>query len=189
MAAVLFVDLDRFKRVNDLHGHGVGDELLIAVAQRLSAVLRSGDTLARMSGDEFVILCEDVESSAHVDTIASRVGAAISTPFNLLSMEIEITASVGIAFMGPGDQLSEELLRDADTAMYQAKRKGVAGTRSSTCASSISPTNAPTWNATCEAQHYAKSCTPTTNRSSQRATGASRASKPSCAGRTRLGDW
>ena len=124
MAAVLFVDLDRFKQVNDLHGHGVGDELLIAVAQRLSAVLRSGDTLARMSGDEFVILCEDVENSAHVDTIASRVGAAISTPFNLLSMEIEITASVGIAFMGPGDQLSEELLRDADTAMYQAKRKG-----------------------------------------------------------------
>ena len=77
-----------------------------------------------MSGDEFVVLCDDVESSAHVDRIASRVGVAIAAPFNLSGTKVEITASVGIAFMGPGGQLSEELLRDADTAMYQAKRKG-----------------------------------------------------------------
>jgi diguanylate cyclase (GGDEF)-like protein len=125
-AAVLFVDLDRFKLVNDEHGHGVGDALLIAVAERLGGALRSGDTLARMSGDEFVILCEDLDSSAHVEEIASRIDAAISAAFVLPEVSLTISASIGIAFVGRGDQLSEELLRDADTAMYQAKRKGGA---------------------------------------------------------------
>ncbi|MDQ1534176.1 MAG: hypothetical protein QOF28_1937 [Actinomycetota bacterium] len=125
-AAVLFVDLDRFKLVNDEHGHGVGDALLIAVAERLGGALRSGDTLARMSGDEFVILCEDLDSSAHVEEIASRIDDAISAAFVLPEANLTISASVGIAFVGRGDQLSEELLRDADTAMYQAKRKGGA---------------------------------------------------------------
>ena len=123
-AAVLFTDLDRFKLVNDLYGHGVGDELLVAVAKRLTAVLRPGDTLARMSGDEFVILCEDLDVPAHVNAIAARVGAAIATPFIFSGLKVEVTASVGIAFSGPGDELSEQVLRDADAAMYQAKRKG-----------------------------------------------------------------
>jgi diguanylate cyclase (GGDEF)-like protein len=126
MAAVLFVDLDRFKLVNDLYGHGVGDELLVALAQRLSAVLRSGDTLARMSGDEFVILCEDLDGPAEVDVIAARIGAAVAAPFVLSAAVVDMTASVGIAFSARGDQLSEELLQEADTAMYQAKRKGGA---------------------------------------------------------------
>jgi diguanylate cyclase (GGDEF)-like protein len=124
LAAVLFADLDRFKLVNDLYGHGVGDQLLIAVAERLSAVLRPGDTLARMSGDEFVILCEDLDGPTQVDVIADRIGAAIAAPFVLSGIEVDVTASVGIAHSGPGDQLSEELLKDADTAMYQAKRSG-----------------------------------------------------------------
>jgi diguanylate cyclase (GGDEF)-like protein len=123
-AAVLFADLDRFKLVNDLYGHGVGDELLVAVAHRLTSALRPGDTLARMSGDEFVILCEDLDAPAQADVIAARMGAAVAAPFVLSGVEVDITASVGIAFSGPGDQLSEELLRDADTAMYQAKRGG-----------------------------------------------------------------
>jgi diguanylate cyclase (GGDEF)-like protein len=126
IAAVFFADLDRFKLVNDRYGHSVGDQLLVAVAQRLTAELRPGDTLARMSGDEFVILCEDLGGRAQADMIASRIGAAIAAPFSLSGAEVEVTASVGIAFSGRGDQLSERLLQDADMAMYQAKRKGGA---------------------------------------------------------------
>jgi diguanylate cyclase (GGDEF)-like protein len=126
LAAVLFADLDRFKQVNDLYGHGVGDELLVAVTERLSAVLRPGDTLARMSGDEFVILCEDLDDTAQADVIATRIGAAVSAPFVLSCAEVVMSVSVGIAFSGRGAQLSEQLLQDADTAMYQAKRKGGA---------------------------------------------------------------
>jgi diguanylate cyclase (GGDEF)-like protein len=126
IAAVLFADLDRFKLVNDQYGHSVGDELLVAVVKRLSDILRPGDTLARMSGDEFVILCEDLDDVAQVDAIAVRVGAALEAPFVLSGAELKVTASVGVAFAGQGDQLSEQILQDADTAMYQAKRKGGA---------------------------------------------------------------
>jgi diguanylate cyclase (GGDEF)-like protein len=122
VAALLFVDLDQFKLVNDLHGHGVGDQLLIAVAQRLTAVLRPGDTLARMSGDEFVIFCEDLDSGAQVEMIAARLAAAVAAPFDLSGTEVDVTASVGIAFSS--GQPAEQLINDADTAMYQAKRKG-----------------------------------------------------------------
>jgi diguanylate cyclase (GGDEF)-like protein len=124
VAAILFADLDRFKQVNDLHGHSVGDELLVAVADRLRAVVRPGDTLARTAGDEFVVLCEDINGRSHADSIATRIGAAVAAPFELSIGEVLMTASVGIAFSGPTDQLSEQLLQDADTAMYQAKRKG-----------------------------------------------------------------
>jgi diguanylate cyclase (GGDEF)-like protein len=122
--AILFVDLDRFKSVNDLYGHRVGDDLLIAVAGRITGALRSGDTLARLSGDEFVILCEDLNEPAEVDVIAARVVAAIAVPFVVSGHEVNVTASMGIAFSGRGDQLSEQILQDADAAMYQAKRDG-----------------------------------------------------------------
>jgi diguanylate cyclase (GGDEF)-like protein len=128
-AAVLFADLDDFKLVNDELGHRVGDELLVAIAARLTAVLREGDTLARMSGDEFVILCEDLRDVTEVEEIATRIDVAMATPFTLFVAEVGITASVGIALSGlsgPGDQLSHRLLADADTAMYQAKRQGGA---------------------------------------------------------------
>jgi diguanylate cyclase (GGDEF)-like protein len=126
LAAVLFADLDQFKLVNDMYGHAVGDALLIAVAGRLSAVLRPGDTLARMSGDEFVILCEDLDKPAEIEAIAARVVDAIARPFVLGGVKVEVTASVGIAYSGRGDLLSNQLLQDADTAMYQAKRSGGA---------------------------------------------------------------
>jgi len=127
VASVLFVDLDQFKQINDSYGHRVGDELLVAVAQRLSSQLRPGDTLARLSGDEFVILCEDLAVSSEADTIADRIGAALQEPFDLSVAGIETSASIGIAFAGrPGHHLPEEILHDSDTAMYQAKRKGGA---------------------------------------------------------------
>jgi len=125
-AAVLFADLDEFKQVNDVFGHHTGDELLIAVALRLSGLVRSGDTLARVSGDEFVLLCEDLDGLADVEILASRIDAALADPFRLADFELAVTASVGVAYAGPGEEISSRLLINADTAMYQAKRKGGA---------------------------------------------------------------
>jgi diguanylate cyclase (GGDEF)-like protein len=124
VAAVMFADLDHFKLVNDAHGHRIGDELLAAVARRLSEQLRPGDTLARLSGDEFAILCEDLGEASQADSIATRIGAALVEPFVLSSCTVETAASIGIAFVGRADHLPEDLLHDADVAMYQAKRKG-----------------------------------------------------------------
>jgi diguanylate cyclase (GGDEF)-like protein len=126
--AVLFVDLNRFKRVNDTYGHQVGDELLIAVAERLLTTLRPADTLARMSGDEFVILCEDLDDEARAVAIAARVDAALARPFLLSGIDVHITASIGIAFTGRENNAPVDLIRDADLAMYQSKRKS-AGRR------------------------------------------------------------
>jgi diguanylate cyclase (GGDEF)-like protein len=126
-SAILFADLDRFKQVNDTHGHQVGDELLLAVANRLASLVRPGDTLARFSGDEFVFLCEDLASVADAETLASRIDQSFADPFSLGDLDLAITASVGTAYAGPGTDLSAQLLVDADIAMYQAKRKGGAG--------------------------------------------------------------
>jgi diguanylate cyclase (GGDEF)-like protein len=123
--AVLFADLDSFKAVNDVHGHRAGDDLLIAVAKRLRALLRPGDTLARVSGDEFVILCEDLDDESQAETIGARIADALLTPFQIAGAKLEISASVGIAFAGRGEPYSpEQMLENADVAMYQAKRRG-----------------------------------------------------------------
>jgi diguanylate cyclase (GGDEF)-like protein len=124
--AVYFIDLDLFKAVNDTHGHGVGDELLIAVAGRLGGLLRPPDTLARLSGDEFVAVCEDLDSTDHAGAIGARITAALHRPFPLSTAEVTISASIGIACTHMGDQDAEQLLHDADMAMYQAKHKGGA---------------------------------------------------------------
>ncbi|HET9771748.1 MAG TPA: EAL domain-containing protein [Acidimicrobiia bacterium] len=126
IAAVLFVDLDRFKLVNDVYGHRAGDELLVAVAERLTTVLRPGDTLARLAGDEFVVLCEDLDTPVRADAIAARIGTALAPPFSVMGVELAVTASVGIAFLTADTQAAEHLLQDADMAMYQAKRQGGA---------------------------------------------------------------
>ena len=126
-AAVLFADLDRFKQVNDTYGHQAGDELLIAVGQRLSALVRPGDTLARISGDEFVFLCEDLRHAEDVEILAARINNALSSPFQLTGFKITISASVGMAYAGPGQAITTQLVTDADIAMYQAKRNGGAG--------------------------------------------------------------
>lgn len=126
-AAVLFADLDHFKQVNDTYGHQVGDELLIAVARRLKAHARPGDTLARVSGDEFVFLCEDLESAADAEGLARRINQSFDLPFLLSGIPLKVTASIGVAFAGPGERVSDELIMHADTAMYRAKRRGGAG--------------------------------------------------------------
>jgi diguanylate cyclase (GGDEF)-like protein len=121
-AAVLFVDLDRFKQVNDTYGHAAGDGLLVAVSDRLADLVRPGDTLARLYGDEFVLLCEDMRDRTDADTLADRVRGAFDEPFRVGGTTLSISASVGIAFAGPGEQVSPGLLRRADSAMYDAKR-------------------------------------------------------------------
>jgi diguanylate cyclase (GGDEF)-like protein len=125
-AAILFVDLDRFKRVNDARGHDVGDRLLVAVAKRLSTLVRPGDTLARYAGDEFVFLCEDLHSENDVDLLARRVDQSFDTPFIAGEEAVTISASVGVAFAGPGQDVTDDLVTEADRAMYQAKRRGGA---------------------------------------------------------------
>ena len=126
-AAVLFADLDNFKDVNDTYGHAVGDQLLVAVAQRLSALVRPGDTLARFSGDEFVILCENLDHPEQAEALAGRIDDGFSQVFVVADHELTVTASVGLAFAGPGDEITPQLIADADLAMYQAKRNGGAG--------------------------------------------------------------
>jgi diguanylate cyclase (GGDEF)-like protein len=126
-AAVLFTDLDGFKAVNDTYGHRVGDELLIAVADRLTSLMRPGDTLARLAGDEFVVLCEDLNDVTDAQSLAERIGSAFARPFALDAADITVTASVGIAYAGPGAEISVDLVADADAAMYQAKHGGGGG--------------------------------------------------------------
>jgi diguanylate cyclase (GGDEF)-like protein len=125
--AILFLDLDRFKEVNDTYGHDVGDRLLIAVSHRLTGLVRASDTLARFSGDEFVFLCEEVHGSADVAMLAARIDETFKTPFHLLGLDISVRASVGTAFVGPGEDITPDLLVRADMAMYRAKRKSGGG--------------------------------------------------------------
>jgi diguanylate cyclase (GGDEF)-like protein/PAS domain S-box-containing protein len=124
--AVLFMDLDDFKVVNDSLGHETGDLLLVVVAQRLSRCLRPGDTLARFGGDEFVVLLEDVEDPDEAVRVAERIVRELRRPFVLGGRELYAPASIGVSWGDARTKSSEDLLRDADTAMYQAKREGSA---------------------------------------------------------------
>jgi len=127
--AVLFVDLDGFKVVNDLFGHHVGDQLLREMADRLAEARRSSDTVARFGGDEFVVVCPDVRTSAAACRIAEHLLAELSRPAMVDGVEHRLTASVGIAVTSRGamSQSAEMLLRNADTAMYRAKEEGRDG--------------------------------------------------------------
>ncbi len=124
--AVLFLDLDRFKVVNDSLGHSIGDQLLIAIACRLEACLRPKDTAARLGGDEFTILLEDIEQVRDASRVAERIQEELTLPFELSGQEVFTTASIGIVLSTSGYDQPEDLLRDADIAMYRAKALGKA---------------------------------------------------------------
>ncbi|MEP0917091.1 PAS domain S-box protein [Leptolyngbya sp. DQ-M1] len=124
--AVLFVDLDRFKVINDSLGHLVGDQLLIEIAKRLASCLGSEQTIARLGGDEFTILLEEIKDEKDATLVAEHLHQALKLPFNLNGYEVLTTASIGIALSGIGYTQPENMLRDADTALYHAKGKGKA---------------------------------------------------------------
>ncbi|MEA2494555.1 MAG: hypothetical protein QOJ29_2466 [Thermoleophilaceae bacterium] len=127
--ALLFVDLDHFKVVNDSLGHAAGDEVLVQVAERLRRALRPTDTVARFGGDEFVILCEDAAGRDEAEEIAGRVSVAVARPFRVGDQEVVMTASTGIVIANDTHTDAGALLRDADTAMYRAKDRGRANSQ------------------------------------------------------------
>ncbi|MCP3964521.1 MAG: EAL domain-containing protein [bacterium] len=122
--ALLFIDLDRFKEINDSLGHAAGDEVLIETARRLEGCLRPGDTTARLAGDEFIIILEDVQGVADTTRVAERALAALARPFESAGQTVEISGSLGMVFSSPSYDNAEGLIRDADIAMYRAKRRG-----------------------------------------------------------------
>lgn len=127
MAAVLFLDLDRFKLINDSYGHDIGDQLLKAVALRLASCLRDEDTVARLGGDEFVVLLEDLPSEDMAATIAAKIAARLSEPLIVGDCELPLATSIGIALYPRDGRSAQDLLKNADTAMYRAKEAGRGG--------------------------------------------------------------
>jgi diguanylate cyclase (GGDEF)-like protein/PAS domain S-box-containing protein len=125
--ALLFIDLDAFKAVNDLHGHGLGDNLLKQVAERLKAALRDADTVARLGGDEFAVLFEGVGVDSRPRAAVTRLLESLAEPFQIGSAEVLVTASVGMVLDDSGGESAEDLLRNADLAMYAAKTKNRGG--------------------------------------------------------------
>jgi diguanylate cyclase (GGDEF)-like protein len=122
--ALLYLDLDHFKRVNDTHGHARGDAVLIEVARRLQATVRPSDTVARFGGDEFVVCCEDIHRETETVNMAERILLAMRDPFRAGGPELRLSTSIGIALATRSDESADELLRAADTALYAAKGAG-----------------------------------------------------------------
>lgn len=123
--AVLFIDLDRFKLVNDSFGHSSGDELLLELARRFKTAARKGDVVSRFSGDEFVVLCPNVRTEEHAVELAREYSRVIDAPFRLSTgRSVVVTCSVGVAFVERGRQSAQDILQQADTAMFKAKGKG-----------------------------------------------------------------
>lgn len=122
--AVLFVDIDHFKTINDVHGHAVGDAVLQWTAQRMEAVVRESDTVSRHGGDEFVVLLAELASASDVRRIAGQLVAALSAPCRAGAVELQVTASIGVATYPQDGQDAETLISRADKAMYAAKHNG-----------------------------------------------------------------
>jgi diguanylate cyclase (GGDEF)-like protein len=124
--AVLFLDLDRFKVINDSLGHVVGDKLLVGIARRLETAMRPGDTVSRLGGDEFTVLLDDLGDAGEAEAVAGRLLRELVMPYNLGGHEVFTSVSIGVALSATGYQRPEDILRDADTAMYRAKQLGKA---------------------------------------------------------------
>ncbi|MGH9205619.1 MAG: PAS domain S-box protein, partial [Acidimicrobiales bacterium] len=122
--AVIFLDLDHFKLINDSFGHEGGDVVLRAVAQRVHGSVRPEDTVARIGGDEFIVLCEEVPDESSALEIAQRVSAAFDAPFSVSGLDVYVTASVGLSMSKPSQDSPASVLRNADSAMYRAKERG-----------------------------------------------------------------
>jgi len=122
--AVIFLDLDRFKDLNDSLGHAAGDMMLVAVAERLSAVLRPEDTAARLGGDEFAVVVENVPTIKDLEAVAERILSELNRPFEVLGQRVQAQVSIGAALAGEGHDEPDLLIRDADLAMYRAKQEG-----------------------------------------------------------------
>ena len=124
MLAVLFVDLDRFKRINDVFGHDAGNTVLREAASRIGGSVREHDTVARLGGDEFTVLLEGIETTAGICAVADRIRAELKRPFAVANSEVYVSASIGIALFPRDGTSAEELLKRSDVAMYQAKKNG-----------------------------------------------------------------
>jgi diguanylate cyclase (GGDEF)-like protein len=124
LGGVMFVDVDDFKSVNDTLGHAWGDQLIVAIARRLSLCLRKPDTVARLGGDEFGVVLEEVPTTAGLRAVAARVLRTFEEPFDLAGRRVVVSASIGVVSVESGAQVVENLIRDADIAMYCAKRLG-----------------------------------------------------------------
>jgi diguanylate cyclase (GGDEF)-like protein len=122
--AILFIDLDGFKTINDTYGHDIGDQLLISVAERLKESVRESDTVARIGGDEFLILLPEVEIASDVEIVAKKVIKSLTSPFNICNTTCQIGASIGISLYPDHAISCEELIKCADDMMYKIKRSG-----------------------------------------------------------------
>jgi len=122
--AILFVDLDRFKPINDSLGHEIGDKLLKIVAERMQSTVRETDTVSRVGGDEFVVLLSQIHAVAGAARVAENIIAALSQPYHVEGHELLLTASVGISIYPDSGKDASSLLRSADAAMYSAKGNG-----------------------------------------------------------------
>jgi diguanylate cyclase (GGDEF)-like protein len=139
LTGVLFMDLNEFKKINDTHGHGAGDKLLIAVAQRIQNSLRETDLVARLGGDEFVAVLEDVNSPEEITRIAHKLSQAIEQPLHVRQQVLHFSASIGVSIFPIDGRQKQELEEKADRAMYLAKKRGI-----SVALASLEPSNIPT---------------------------------------------
>jgi diguanylate cyclase (GGDEF)-like protein len=125
--ALLFLDIDHFKRINDTLGHEAGDQLLKVFAQRLAAAVRKSDTVARLAGDEFTVILEELHDAADAQALAGKLVAAVREPLVLAGRTVQVTTSLGLAMCQPEEADGAALLRRADAALYEAKRRGRDG--------------------------------------------------------------